>query len=173
MGKMGKKDWSWLLLVTLLKFLIGTHTGRGTLLSWCCRGCEATTHTVCPNYIPRFFLRSSCTMLLPSELKSLSPGSSDICAALPFSSLNPLCSFRFLQQLHLQSLQGQPNSLVRFHHSSDAPTFIGGICSSWPGWSQFVPALSQICLQGRSKGGTGLLYLPWPCPPGKGVISVA
>lgn len=39
--------------------------------------------------------------------------------------------------------------------------------------ASFIPALSQICLQGKSKGGTGLLYLLLLYHIGKGVLSVA
>lgn len=154
MGKRSKKDWSLLLLVTLPKLLTGTHIGGGTLLSWCCRGYKATTHISCPSYIPSFssdpLVQRGC-----HQSWNLSLSSSGICAPLPPSSLYPLWSFMFLQQLHLQSLQSQHISLVRFHHSSDVPTFISRIWSSCQGWSQFhtctVPDMSTGWIKGRNR----------------------
>lgn len=64
-------------------------------------------------------------------------------------------------------LPGEIPSLLWCHHLHQQNLKPAGKAEA-----SFIPALSQVCLQGRLKGGTGLLYLPWPYQVGKDVVSV-
>lgn len=144
-GKRSKKDWFRLSLVTLTKFLTGTHTGRETLLSWCCRGYKAITHINSPSYILSFS-SDPLGQCVCHQSWNVSLGSSDICAPLPSSSLYPLCSFMFLQKCISWVYRTNTSPWWDSITPLMSPPSLAESEASRQGWSQFrtstVPGMS-------------------------------